>query len=56
MLNPRSLTAVSGNANDEPVLTPNHFLIGQMGGELTPDTIDGSQCAYTMETSTGADL
>ena len=32
-LNSRPLTAVSGDVNDEPVLTPNHFLIGQMGGQ-----------------------
>ena len=47
---------LSEDANDEPVLTLIHFLIGQMGGEVMPDTIDGSQCAQTMETSTGADL
>ena len=40
LLNSRPLTTVSGDVNDEPVLTPNHFLIGQMGGELAPDTID----------------
>ena len=39
-LNSRPLTTVSGDVNDEPVLTPNHFLIGQMGGELAPDTVD----------------
>ena len=40
LLNSRPLTTVSGDANGEPVLTPNHFLIGQMGGELAPDTVD----------------
>lgn len=40
LLNSRPLTTVSGDVNDEPVLTPNHFLIGQMGGELAPDTVD----------------
>ena len=40
LLNSRPLTTVSGDVNDEPVLTPNHFLIGQMGDELAPDTVD----------------
>ena len=40
LLNSRPLTTVSGDVNDETTLTPNHFLIGQMGGELAPDTVD----------------
>ena len=40
LLNSRPLTTVSGDVNDEPVLTPNRFLIGQMGGERAPDTVD----------------
>ena len=40
LLNSRPLTTVSGDVNDETTLTPNHFLIGQMGGELAPDTFD----------------
>ena len=40
LLNSRPLSSVSGDVNDEPVLTPNHFLIGQMGGELVPETVD----------------
>jgi len=40
LLNSRPLTTVSGDVNDETTLTPNHFLIGQMGGELVPDTVD----------------
>lgn len=40
LLNSRPLTTVSGDVNDELVLTPNHFLIGKMGGELAPDTVD----------------
>ena len=40
LLNFRPLTTVSGDVNDELVLTQNHFLIGKMGGELAPDTVD----------------
>ena len=32
LLNSRPLTTTSDDPNDEPVLTPNHFIIGQMGG------------------------
>ena len=39
LLNSRPLTTVSGDFNDETTLTPNHVLIGQMGGELAPDTV-----------------
>ena len=31
LLNSRPLTTVIDNPNDDPVLTPNHFVIGQMG-------------------------
>lgn len=34
------LAIVSGDHNDEMVLTPNHCLIGQMGGELAPESVD----------------
>ena len=40
LLNSRPLTTVSGDVNDELVLTSNHFLIGKMGGELAPETVD----------------
>jgi hypothetical protein len=40
LLNSRPLTVTSDDPNDEQVLTPNHFLIGQMGGELAPETVD----------------
>ena len=38
--NSRHLTTVSGEVDDEVALTPNHFLIGHMGGELVPETVD----------------
>ena len=34
LLNSRPLTAVSDETNGDRVLTPNHFLIGQMGAIL----------------------
>ena len=40
LMNSRPLTHVSGDPNDMPVLTPNHFLIGQMGGEVAPESVD----------------
>ena len=36
LLNSGPLITVCGDVNDEPALTPDHFLIGQMGGELAP--------------------
>jgi hypothetical protein len=43
LINSRPLTRVTGDPNDEPVLTPNHFLIGQMGGDLAPESVDYTQ-------------
>ena len=40
LLNSRPLTTISDDPNDEPVLTPNHFIIGQMGGDIVPDSVD----------------
>ena len=40
LLNSRPLTAASNDPNNYPVLTPNHFLIGNVGGELAPETVD----------------
>lgn len=34
LMNSRPLTALSDDPNDEPVLTLNHLLIGQMGSDL----------------------
>jgi hypothetical protein len=40
LLNSRPLTATSNDPNDDPILTPNHFLTGHMGGELAPESVD----------------
>ena len=40
LLNLRPLSTVSDNSNDEPVFTPNHFPIGQMGGDFVPVSVD----------------
>ena len=42
LMNSRPLTALSDDPNDEPVLTPNHFLIGQMGGDFVPESVDNT--------------
>ena len=40
LLNSRPLSTVSGDLNDEPVLTSNHLLTCKMGRELAPETKD----------------
>lgn len=40
LLNSRPLSTVSGDVNDEPVLTSNHLLTGKMGDGLAPETRD----------------
>ena len=40
LLNWRPLTAVSDDPNDKCVLTPNHFLIGQIGGDFVPESVN----------------
>lgn len=37
LINSRPLTYQSSNPSDDLVLTPNHFLIGQMGGHFAPE-------------------
>ena len=38
LLNSRPLTYQSANPEDDVPLTPNHFLVGQLGGAFAPDT------------------
>ena len=40
LINSRLLTQLSSDTYDEPVLTPDHFLVGHMGGELAPENVD----------------
>ena len=47
LMNSRPLTKPSDDPNDETVLTPNHFLIGQMGGELAPESVD--ETSYNLQ-------
>ncbi|KAJ8040732.1 Alpha-N-acetylgalactosaminide alpha-2,6-sialyltransferase 6 [Holothuria leucospilota] len=41
LLNSRPITKLSDDPRDDSVLTPNHFLTGQLGGQLAPTTIHG---------------
>ena len=40
LLNSRPLTYQSSNPKDSVPLTPNHFLVGQVGGKSAPDAVD----------------
>ncbi|XP_045178062.2 uncharacterized protein LOC123538159 [Mercenaria mercenaria] len=40
LINSRPLTYQSSNPSDDIVLTPNHFLIGQLGGRFAPDIVN----------------
>ena len=40
LLNSRPLTYQSANPGDDIPLTPNHFLIGQIGGQFAPESVD----------------
>ena len=41
LLNSRPLTYPSSDPRDDSPLTPNHFLVGQMGGTLAPEIPEG---------------
>ena len=43
LLNSRPITYVSSDVNDLSPLTPNHFLVGQMGGPFAPEALDHEQ-------------
>lgn len=40
LMNSRLLTYEGADRRDEPVLTPNHFLVGELGGQLAPHVTD----------------
>ena len=40
LVNSRPLTYQSANPQDETPLLPNHFLIGQLGEQLAPGSVD----------------
>ena len=40
LMNSRPLTYEGADPRDEPLLTPNHFLVGQLGGQLAPQVTD----------------
>ncbi|XP_044174268.1 uncharacterized protein LOC122957886 [Acropora millepora] len=40
LMNSRPLTYEGADPRDEPVLTPNHFSVGQLGGKLTSQVTD----------------
>ena len=40
LMNSRPLSYEGTDPRDEPVLTPSHFLIGQLGGQLAPQVTD----------------
>ena len=40
LLNSRPLTYQSSDPRDDVPLTPNHFLHGQMGGQLAPESVE----------------
>lgn len=42
LMNSRPLTTLSDHPNDKPVLTPTHFLIGQMGSDFIPESVDST--------------
>ena len=47
LINSRPLTYQSADPTDDAPLTPNHFLIGQLGGAYAPDVIDKTHNDHT---------
>ena len=45
LLNSRPFTYQSANPKDDTPLTPNGFLIGQIGGQFAPEFIDETNCS-----------
>ena len=43
LINSRPLLQQSSHPADDVPLTPNHFLYGQLGGRLAPDSVDEMQ-------------
>ncbi len=43
LMNSRPLTYVSSDHNDLSPLTPNHFLVGQLGGPFAPEALDETE-------------
>ena len=43
LLNSRPITYVSSDANDLTPLTPNHFIIGQLGGIFAPEVLEEAE-------------
>ena len=43
LINSRPLTYQAASPGDNVPLTPNHFLIGQAGGQFSPDNVDTTQ-------------
>lgn len=46
-LNSRPVTYQSANPEDDVPLTRNHFLIGRVGGQLTPESVD--ETSYSLK-------
>jgi len=43
LINSRPLTYQSANPSNYTPITPNHFLIGQVGGQFAPGSVDNGQ-------------
>lgn len=43
LVNSRPLTYKSANSSDDTRLKPNHFLVGQVGGQFAHESVDSGQ-------------